>query len=282
MTGQIGALGSGVGVDMQNTAQSGLGALQAGYGGASAGLNGLGAASAGSLQGLSNNFLSQNPADVANYVSGISGPLKQSLSQAAQYQANNALNTVGSNFANQGALGSGAAAQAMGEAIANPFAQAAASLQGSQLGAASSAMSNLINSQGGVTQSLLGGTSQLGSSLLGAQSGLGSSLLSGTSGLNSSLLGSLGNVGSSTIGSTGSALGNALDASASIFGQGLNNASNFTESTSGLVAPQTFTNPTWAANVAQQQSLLNGGVAGAQSGKNNASNIGSAALAAGK
>jgi hypothetical protein len=81
-------------------------------------------------------------------VTGLSGPLQQSLSGIANYQANNALNATASNFANQGALGSGAAAQAFGNAIANPFAQAQAQLQSSQLQSANSLMGASENAYG--------------------------------------------------------------------------------------------------------------------------------------
>jgi hypothetical protein len=87
----------------------------------------------------------QNSANVVNQIAGLSGPLADSLSSIASYQANNALNAAGSNFANMGALGSGAAAQAFGQAIANPFAQAQAQLQSSQLSSAGGALSSLLN-----------------------------------------------------------------------------------------------------------------------------------------
>jgi hypothetical protein len=96
-------------------------------------LYGTGGAVSGGPMGTFN----QNIGNVA----GLSGPLQQTLTGLANYQANNALNSAGSNFANQGALGSGAAAQAFGQAIANPFAQAQAQLQQGQLGLANSLMS---------------------------------------------------------------------------------------------------------------------------------------------
>ena len=103
-------------------------------------LYGTGGAVSGGPMGTYN----ANANGVMNQVAGLSGPLQQTLSNTAAYQANNALNTVGSNFANQGALGSGAAAQAMGQAIANPFAQAQAQLQQGQLQAGSGALNNLM------------------------------------------------------------------------------------------------------------------------------------------
>ena len=128
--------------------------------------------------------LSGGPMGVYNQnlgnVLGLSGPLQGSLSDIASYQARNALNTTAQNFANQGALGSGAAAQAFGQAIANPFAQAQSQLQQGQLGLASSLM-----------------------------------------------------------GTSANAYANALNA-----------GSNLMEHTSGLVAPQNYTNPAYAS---QQQ-----------------------------
>jgi hypothetical protein len=97
-------------------------------------------------------------------VTGLSGPLEQSLSGIARYQANNALNTTAQNFANQGALGSGAAAQAFGQAIANPFAQAQSQLQQGQLGLSNSLMGASGNAYGqalGAAQGLMEHTSGL-------------------------------------------------------------------------------------------------------------------------
>jgi len=102
-----------------------------------------GAVSGGPLGTFNTNV---NP--VLGQVAGLSGPLQQTLSGLANYQANNALNATASNFANQGALGSGAAAQAFGQAIANPFAQAQAQLQSGQLQAGSSALQSLMGLSG--------------------------------------------------------------------------------------------------------------------------------------
>jgi len=117
---------------------------------------------------------------ILGQLSGLSGPLQSSLSDIAKYQAGNATNAVGSNFANQGALFSGAGAQAFGQAFAQPFANAQAQLQQGQLQAGSGALQQLL-------------------------------------------------------GLSGNAYGNALTA-----------GSNLMEHTSGLVAPQTYTNPNYA------------------------------------
>jgi hypothetical protein len=109
-------------------------------------LYGSGGAISGGPMGLYN----QNSDAIMKQIAGLSGPLQQTLSGIANYQANNALNATASNFANQGALGSGAGAQAFGQAIANPFAQAQAQLQGSQLSAASGALNNLMGLSGNV------------------------------------------------------------------------------------------------------------------------------------
>ena len=82
----------------------------------------------------------QNAGNVLGQVAGLSGPLQQTLSGIANYQANNALNSTAQNFSNMGGLGSGAAAQAFGKAIASPFAQAQGSLQSGQLQAGSGAL----------------------------------------------------------------------------------------------------------------------------------------------
>ena len=160
----------------------------------------------GSIAGGAMGTYDANANNVMSQIAGLSGPLQQTLSGLANYQANNALNNVGSNFANMGALGSGAGAQAMGQAIANPFAQAQAQLQGSQLSAASGALQSLL-------------------------------------------------------GMSGSVYNNALNA-----GSALN------EHTSGLVAPTTMTNPTWAAQQNTQQMLMANQLqqgAQANQGKNN-------------
>ena len=107
-------------------------------------LYGAGGSVANGPMGLYN----QNANQVLGQVAGLSGPLQQTLSGIARYQANNALNATASNFANQGALGSGAAAQAFGQALANPFAQAQAQLQQGQLQAGSGALGQLMGLSG--------------------------------------------------------------------------------------------------------------------------------------
>ena len=119
-------------------------------------LYGAGGGIAGGPMGAFNANLGQ--------VTGLTGPLQQTLSGIANYQANNALNSTAQNFANQGALGSGAAAQAFGQAIANPFAQAQAQLQGQQIGAAN----NLAQISGNAYNNAL----QAGSNLMEHASGL--------------------------------------------------------------------------------------------------------------
>jgi hypothetical protein len=107
-------------------------------------LYGTGGAVSGGALGTYN----ANADSIMNQIAGLSGPLQQTLSGIANYQANNALNATASNFANQGALGSGAGAQAFGQAIAQPFAQAQAQLQQGQLSAASSALQSLMGISG--------------------------------------------------------------------------------------------------------------------------------------
>jgi hypothetical protein len=103
----------------------------------------------------------QNSDQILGQIAGLSGPLQQTLSGLANYQANNAANAVGSNFANQGGLGSGAAAQAFGQAIANPFAQAQAQLQSGQLQAGGSALQSLMGLSGQSYGQALGAGSNL-------------------------------------------------------------------------------------------------------------------------
>jgi len=110
----------------------------------------------------------QNANNVMGQIAGLNGPEQQTLSGIAQYQANNALNQTASSFANQGALGSGAAAQAFGQAIANPFAQAQAQLQQGQLGSATSALTSLMNTSGNAYNT----AAQAGSNLMEHTSGL--------------------------------------------------------------------------------------------------------------
>ena len=161
---------------------------------------------------------------IAGTISGMSGPLAQTLSGTANYMANNALNATASNFANAGALGSGAASQAFGQALANPFAQAQAQLQGSQLQAGGGALSSLL----GATQSAQASQNQTLASVLGSGTQAGGDMASTLSGLvapqnytnpqfasqnnltSSLLTGGLGILGSALGGPMGGALGGAL------------------------------------------------------------------------
>ena len=127
-------------------------------------LYGQGGAVAGGPLGTYNQYATP----VMNQIAGLSGPLQQTLSGLAAYQSRNALNQAGSSFANMGALGSGAGAQAFGEAIANPFAQAQAQLQQGQLQTAGSALQSLM----GVSGSAYGQGLQAGSNLMEHASGL--------------------------------------------------------------------------------------------------------------
>jgi hypothetical protein len=104
--------------------------------------------SGGAVSGGALGAYNKNADSVLNKIAGLSGPLQQTLSGIASYQANNALNAAGSNFANLGALGSGAGAQAFGQAIAQPFAQAQAQLQQGQLQAGSGALQSLMGVSG--------------------------------------------------------------------------------------------------------------------------------------
>jgi len=98
----------------------------------------------GAVSGGALGTYNANSDAIASQIAGLSGPLEESLTGIATRQANNALNTTASNFANSGALFSGAGAGAMGEAMASPFAQAQATLQSSQLEAGSSALQKLL------------------------------------------------------------------------------------------------------------------------------------------
>jgi hypothetical protein len=122
----------------------------------------------GAVSGGPLGTFNQGANSVMGQIAGLSGPLQQTLSGMAQYQANNALNATASNFANQGALGSGAAAQAFGQAIAQPFAQAQSQLQQSQLGAAGGALQSLL----GVSGSAYGQGLQQGGNVMEHASGL--------------------------------------------------------------------------------------------------------------
>jgi hypothetical protein len=110
----------------------------------------------GSLAGGPLGTYNANAGNVMSQIAGLSGPLQQTLSGIANYQANNSVNNVGSNFASIGALGSGAGAKAFGEASAQPFAQAQATLQQSQLAAVSNALQSLMGVSGGAYNAQLG------------------------------------------------------------------------------------------------------------------------------
>jgi len=103
----------------------------------------------------------QNANGVMSQVAGLSGPLEQTLSGIASRMSNRALDTTASNFANTGALGSGAGAAAMGEAMASPFANAQAQLQGSQLSAASGVLQQLLGLSGNTYNAGLGAATGL-------------------------------------------------------------------------------------------------------------------------
>ena len=112
--------------------------------GLSGSLYGPGGAVANGPMGVYN----QNANGVMNQVAGLSGPLEQTLSGIASRMSNQALDTTAGNFATMGALNSGAGMAAMGEAMASPFANAQAQLQGSQLSAASGALQQLLGLSG--------------------------------------------------------------------------------------------------------------------------------------
>jgi hypothetical protein len=81
-------------------------------------------------------------------VTGQTGDLERSLTGIARRQADQGISAAGQNFANMGALNSGAAASAFGEAAANPFAQAQSQLQNKQLDLSSNLMNASVGSYG--------------------------------------------------------------------------------------------------------------------------------------
>lgn len=103
----------------------------------------------------------QNANGVMSQVAGLSGPLEQTLTGIASRMSNRALDTTAGNFANMGALGSGAGMAAMGEAMASPFADAQAQLQGSQLSAAAGALQQLLGLSGSTYNAGLGAATGL-------------------------------------------------------------------------------------------------------------------------
>ena len=102
-----------------------------------------------------------NKDTILNDLSGSTSALGQTLNQVANYEANKAVNNTGSSFANQGALGSGAAAAAFGQAEAQPFAQAQESLQSLQSQEGSSALTSLMNNSTSAYNSSLSAASNL-------------------------------------------------------------------------------------------------------------------------
>lgn len=115
-----------------------------------------GSVSSGAL-GLYN----ENADSIISQISGETGALADTLNATATAEANEALDTAASNFANYGALNSGAAANAFGEAIATPFAEAQAQLQSAQLEAGSNALTSLLNLSGSTYSSGLSSASSL-------------------------------------------------------------------------------------------------------------------------
>ena len=184
-------------------------------------LYGTGGAVSGGAMGTYN----ANANNVMNQVAGLSGPLQQTLSGIANYQANNALNATASNFANQGALGSGAGAQAYGNAIAQPFAQAQSQLQQGQLQAGSSALTSLMGTSGQAYTSGLNNASNLmehSSGLVAPVNYTNPAYTAQQQGKGDVLGAGAGLAGSALGGPLGAALGNNL--ATSIFGSGANTA----------------------------------------------------------
>lgn len=88
---------------------------------------------AGRLQGVGRGMMNQDPQafmnqfqqaapGMSNLAFGATSPLQQGLNAQAADQARRGAEMAGQEFANNGALGSGAAARAMGTAMAQPFA----------------------------------------------------------------------------------------------------------------------------------------------------------------
>ena len=80
------------------------------------------------------NQFQQAAPGLANMVSGQMSPLQQQMNALASDQARRGAEMAGQQFANQGALGSGAASRAMGTAMAQPFADVQQQLGQQQLG----------------------------------------------------------------------------------------------------------------------------------------------------
>lgn len=113
------------------------------------------------LSGGALGLYNANADSIINQISGNTGALATTLNQTAARQANQALDSAASNFANMGALNSGAAANAFGEAIASPFANAQAQLQNQQLSAGSNALQSLLGLSGSNYATGLGAASGL-------------------------------------------------------------------------------------------------------------------------
>lgn len=94
-----------------------------------------------------NNFMNRAPGMV-DFAFGATSPLTEQLNTLAETQASRGIANAGTQFAGQGALHSGAAARAMGEAAANPFAQVAADQSKMSLGLAGNLLGqDLANAQ---------------------------------------------------------------------------------------------------------------------------------------
>ena len=86
-----------------------------------------------------NSFMSRAPGTL-DFAAGATSPLTEMLNSLAAKEANAGIANAGTQFAGQGALHSGAAARAMGEASANPFAKVASDQQAMQIGLAGNLM----------------------------------------------------------------------------------------------------------------------------------------------
>lgn len=111
---------------------------------------------AGSFQSFGQGMMNTNPQSymnqfqsgaggLANMVSGAQSPLQQQLNFLAADQARRGSEAAAQSFGDSGAMGSGAAARAMGAAFANPFAQAQAQLGGQQIDLTGNLWNNAMN-----------------------------------------------------------------------------------------------------------------------------------------
>lgn len=124
-----------------------------------------------------NAFMNQfnaNQGGLVNAVQGANSPLQQSLNAIAQRQAAEGVNAQAQNFGNMGALNSGAAMAAMGEAASSPFAQAQAQLQQNQLQGSLGLMNNAMGQYGQAQQfgADLGLRGQMANQQAGLQAGM--------------------------------------------------------------------------------------------------------------